>query len=79
MARGTKKTIEEKITAKQELISALLTRIESEKKELEAMYEEKRIKDLGTVNDLIEEAGLSPEEAVEALQQYLDSRMANAS
>lgn len=79
MARGPKKTIEEKITAKQELISALLTRIESEKKELEAMYEEKRIKDLGTVNDLIEEAGLSPEEAVEALQQYLDSRMANAS
>ena len=60
MARGPKKTIEEKITAKQELISALLTRIESEKKELEALYEEKRIKDLGTVNDLIEEAGLSP-------------------
>ncbi|MBQ8231551.1 MAG: hypothetical protein IJZ34_06470 [Lachnospiraceae bacterium] len=79
MARGPKKTIEEKITAKQELISALLTRIESEKKELEALYEEKRIKDLGTVNDLIEEAGLSPEEAAEALQQYLDSRMANAS
>lgn len=79
MARGPKKTIEEKITAKQELITALLTRIESEKKELEALYEEKRIKDLGTVNDLIEEAGLSPEEAAEALQQYLDSRMANAS
>ena len=79
MARGPKKTIEEKITAKQELISALLTRIESEKKELEALFEEKRIKDLGTVNDLIEEAGLSPEEAAEALQQYLDSRMANAS
>lgn len=79
MARGPKKSIEERITAKQELISALLTRIESEKKELEALYEEKRIKDLGTVNDLIEEAGLSPEEAVEALQQYLDSRMANAS
>ena len=79
MARGPKKTIEERITAKQELISALLTRIESEKKELEAMYEEKRIKDLGTVNDLIEEAGLSAEEAKEALQQYLDLRIANAS
>ena len=43
------------------------------------MYEEKRIKDLGTVNDLIEEAGLSAEEAKEALQQYLDLRIANAS
>ncbi len=79
MARGPKKTVEERITAKQELISALLTRIESEKKELEALYEEKRVKDLGTVNDLIVEAGLSAEEAREALQQYLDMRMANAS
>ena len=46
MARGPKKTVEEKITAKQELINALLIRIESEKKELEALYEEKRQKDL---------------------------------
>ncbi len=79
MARGTRKTIEEKITAKEELISALLTRVESEKRELEALYEEKRTKDLGMVNDLIEEAGISPEEAAEILQQYLDSRIANAS
>lgn len=79
MARGPKKTIEEKITAKEELISALLTRVESEKRELEALYEEKRTKDLGMVNDLIEEAGISPEEAAEILQQYLDNRIANAS
>lgn len=79
MARGTKKTIEEKIAAKEELISALLTRVESEKRELEALYEEKRTKDLEMVNDLIEEAGLSPEEAAEILQQYLDNRIANAS
>lgn len=79
MARGPKKTVEERIALKQELISALLTRIESEKKELEALYEEKRVKDLGTVNDLIVEAGLSAEEAREALQQYLDLRIANAS
>ena len=79
MARGPKKTIEEKITAKQELIAALLTRIESEKKELEAMYEEKRIRDLETVNELIEDAGLSAEEAKEALERYLEQRMANAS
>ena len=79
MARGPKKTVEERIALKQELISALLTRIESEKKELEALYEEKRVKDLGTVNDLIVEAGLSAEEARVALQQYLDLRMVNAS
>ena len=79
MARGPKKTVEERIALKQELISALLTRIESEKKELEALYEEKRVKDLDTVNDLIVEAGLSAEEAREALQQYLNLRMVNAS
>ena len=72
MARGPKKTVEERIAAKQELISALLTRIESEKKELEALYEEKRVKDLGTVNDLIVEAGLSAEEAKEALKEIVD-------
>lgn len=79
MARGPKKTIEEKITAKQELIAALLTRIESEKKELEAMYEEKRLKDLDLIKELIAEAGLTAEEAREALRQYNDSRMATAS
>lgn len=74
MARGQRKTIDEKITAKQELIEALLTRVESEKRELEELYEEKRRKELETVSDLIEETGLSPEEVVSVLQQYLDNR-----
>ncbi len=79
MARGIKKTVEERISAKQELLSALLTRIESEKKELEALYEEKRVKDLETVKVLIEEAGLTADEARDALKQYLDTRIASAS
>ena len=74
MARGQRKTIDEKITAKQELIEALLTRVESEKRELEELYEEKRRKELETVSDLIEETGLSPEEVASLLQQYLDNR-----
>ena len=74
MARGQRKTIDEKITAKQGLIEALLTRVESEKRELEELYEEKRRKELETVSDLIEEAGLSPEEVASMLQQYLDNR-----
>ena len=74
MARGQRKTIDEKITAKQGLIEALLTRVESEKRELEELYEEKRRKELETVSDLIEEAGLSPEEVASVLQQYLDTR-----
>lgn len=79
MARGQRKTLEEKIGAKQELITALQTRIESEKRELEELYEEKRRKELEAVSDLIADAGLNPEEVAEVLQQYIDSRTANAS
>lgn len=74
MPRGQRKTIDEKITAKQELIEALMTRVESEQRELEELYQEKRHKELEAVSDLIEEAGLSPEEAASVLQQYIDSR-----
>lgn len=79
MARGQKKSVEEKIAAKEELISALLTRVESEKRELEKLYDEKRTKDLGIVSKLIDGAGLSADEAKEALQQYIDNRLVHAS
>ncbi len=79
MARGQRKTIEEKITAKVELIEALSTRIESEKKELNELYEEKKRKELEAVNDLIADAGLEPTEVAEMLQQYIESHTANAS
>ena len=79
MARGQRKTIEEKITAKQELIEALMTRVESEKRELEELYQEKKRKELEAVSDIIEEAGLGPEEVAEVLQQYLESMEAAAS
>ena len=69
MARGQRKSIDEKITAKQELIEALLTRVE-----LEELCQEKKRKELETVSDLIEETGLSPEEVAGVLQQYLENR-----
>ncbi len=74
MARGQRKTIDEKITAKQELIEALTTRIESEKRELDELYQEKRRKELEVVSDLIEESGLGPDEVAAVLQQYLEER-----
>ena len=74
MARGQRKTLEEKIAAKLELIEALTTRVESEKRELEEMYQEKRKKELEAVSDIIDEAGLEPEEVAEVLQQYLEQR-----
>ena len=69
MPRGQRKSLEEKIQAKQELINALNIRIESEERELEELYEQKRRKELEAVSDLIEDAGLAPEEVTEVLQE----------
>lgn len=79
MARGQRKTIEEKIAAKEELIEALATRMESEKRELEELYQEKRRKELEVVSDIIAESGLEPDEVAEVLQHYLENREAAAS
>ena len=45
----------------------------------EEMYQEKRRKELEVVSDIIEEAGLEPEEVAEVLQQYLERREEAAS
>ena len=79
MPRGQRKSLDEKIQAKQELINALNTRIASEERELEELFDQKRRKELEAVSDLIEDAGLAPEEVTEVLQQYIESRRANAS
>lgn len=74
MARGPKKSIEEKIDAKMELIAALETRLESERRELEEMVREKKLKELEAVSDLIDESGLETSEVVEILKTYLSER-----
>lgn len=79
MPRGQRKSLDEKIRAKQELIDALNTRIASEERELEELFDQKRRKELEAVSELIEDAGLAPEEVTEVLQQYIESRRANAS
>ena len=43
------------------------------------MFEQKRRKELEEVSDIIEDDGLAPEEVTEVLQQYIESRRANAS
>ena len=73
MPRGQRKSLEEKIQAKQELINALNIRMESEQRELEELFEQKKRKELEAVSDIIEDAGLAPEEVTEVLQQYIDS------
>ncbi len=70
MARGPRKTMEQKIEAKQELIEALETRLDSERTELEDLLREKRLKELETVEELIEESGLDASEVAEILRNH---------
>ena len=74
MSRGPRKTLDEKIVAKEELIGALNSRIESEKQELAEMYREKRNIQLESIDNRLEEWALSPQEAEEALRRYGDQR-----
>lgn len=75
MARGQRKTVEEKIAEKEELILALRTRLKSEQSELDALYKEKRDRDLEELSQLLAESGLNLEEASEILQEYVQSHM----
>jgi len=77
MARGQRKTLEEKMAIKQELIDALMIRVESEKRELAELKEEKKRKELESVSDLIGNYGLAPEDVELALQQFLKNRTEN--
>ena len=53
MARGQRKTVEEKIAEKEEVILTLRTKLKSEQSELDALYKEKRDKDLEGINQLL--------------------------
>lgn len=74
MARGPRKSIEEKIGEKQQLIQALQTRIKSEKEELEELLRQKRDKDLEKLSELLKVSGMSPDIAVDILSQHLDQQ-----
>ncbi|MGN0423910.1 MAG: hypothetical protein ACI4FY_01210 [Acetatifactor sp.] len=76
MARGQRKSIDEKIAAKEELIEALQARVESEKNELQELLRMKKQKELEAVSDLIADSGLSPEEVASMLHRFLEERAA---
>ncbi|MDE6845484.1 MAG: hypothetical protein K2J99_06920 [Lachnospiraceae bacterium] len=71
MARGQRKSIEEKIQQKQQVIDALETRIEHEREELEALISEQKQKEVESLYDFIKTSDLSVDEATEVLQQYV--------
>ena len=68
MARGQRKTVEEKIAEKEEVILTLRTKLKSEQSELDALYKEKRDKDLEGINQLLASSGPHPDDAADSLQ-----------
>lgn len=79
MARGKRKSIEERIIEKEEFICSLQARIKSEQKDLEALCREKRHEDLETLNELIKSSGLSEYEVTKAIESYITTVRQNAS
>lgn len=75
MARGQRKSIEEKIAEKEEIISALKIRLKSEQGELDTLYKEKREKDLDGLNQIISESGLELSEAADILKEYIQNHV----
>ncbi len=73
MARGQRRTIEEKIAEKEELIASLRTRMKSEQSELDALYKEKKNRDLDSLNQLLTATGLDIGEASDILQDYIQN------
>lgn len=70
MARGPKKTMEQKIEEKKNIIDSLELRIEKEKEELQELLEEQKLMKLEEIGTIIENANLSIEEAEKILSEY---------
>ena len=71
MARGQRKSIDEKIREKEELIGALKVRIQSEERELNDLITEKRNKEAVAITRMLAEAGISMEEAKDLIAQHV--------
>lgn len=73
MARGPKKSLEEKIQDKYEIIEALKIRIKSEQSELEELLKEKQSRETQELGTILKENGLSAEEAKRIISEYIEN------
>ena len=71
MARGQRKTIEEKISEKENLIESLKIRLKSEQRELEELHKEKREVDMKALHEVLEEANIAAVDAADIIRGYL--------
>lgn len=74
MARGQRKTIEEKILQKQEMINNLSARIENEQNELQALVNEQKQQEVEILYDFIKTSNMSVYEAIEVLRSNIENK-----
>ena len=71
MARGQRKSIEEKIAEKQELINSLNSRLEKETEELNSLLSEQKYQEIENLYELVKASNLSVEDVTAILNGYL--------
>lgn len=74
MARGQRRTIEEKILQKKEIINNLSVRIESEQNELQALLNEQKQQEVEILYEFIKTSDMSVYEAIEVLKNSFNEK-----
>ena len=68
MARGVKKSLQEKIAQKEELIEALSTRIKKEREELNELLEMQKREKLNELRMAVQKSGMEISEIIQLAQ-----------
>ena len=71
MARGPKKSLDDKINEKYSIIEALKIRIKSEQAELDELLKEKQNKEIEELGNVLKDSNLSAEDARRILEDYI--------
>lgn len=74
MARGAKKSLQEKIIQKEELIESLTTRIKKEREELNELIEQQKNEELNELRIVMQKSGMDIADIIQIAQ----TRMAEA-
>ena len=73
--RGVKKTIEEKITEKEQLISELTEKLEREKEELKVLYDRQKEQRTSQILLLMNNNNLSIEDMERIISEYISNKV----
>lgn len=72
MARGAKKSLQEKITQKEELIESLSIRIKKEREELNELLEQQRNEELNELRLVMQKTGMEIADIIQIAQTRME-------